>query len=90
MINLTPLTKNLLQSSRTISKSEGTGQKVRDSAIFEIARLHQEEIRDSEILRIHWRVAGQVRKKQGYHEKISKRPKHVWVNEPINIKNIRL
>ena len=57
---------------------------------FEVARLHQNKIRDSKILRINWRVARQVRKNQEYHEKASKRPKHVWVNEPINIKNIRV
>ena len=87
---------NLLQSSPAISNSEGTGQKVRESAISEIARLRDSEItpgqnsrqRDFEdSLASGW--IG-LKKKQGYHEKASKRPKHVWVNEPINIKNIRV
>ena len=28
---------------------------------------------------------GPKKKKQGHHEKASKRPKYVWVNEPVNI-----
>ena len=38
-------------------------------------------------------MSGQIgpKKKQGYHEKASKRPKHVWVNvKNINIKNISI
>ena len=34
----------MLQSSPTNSNSEGTGQKVRDSAIFEVARLRDSKI----------------------------------------------
>ena len=41
-----------LHLSSAISNSEGTGQKLQDNAIFEIARLHKEKIRDSEILKI--------------------------------------
>ena len=85
-----------LQSNPTISNSEGIGQKVRDSAIFEIARLGDSEITPEENSR-YWDfqdllTIGRIgpKKKQGYHEKASKRPKNVWVNEQINIKNIRV
>ena len=37
-----------LQSSPAISNSEGTGKKVGDSAIFEIARLRDSEITPGE------------------------------------------
>ena len=37
-----------LQSNTTISNSEGTGQKVRDSVIFEIAQLGDSEITPGE------------------------------------------
>ena len=36
------------------------------------------------------RIVDKVKRKQGYHERASKRPNRVWVNEPINIKNIRV
>ena len=37
-------------------------------------------------------TSGQIgpKKKQGYHEKASERPNRVWVNERINISNIRV
>ena len=37
-----------IQSSRAISNSEGTGQKVRDSVIFDITRLGGSEITPGE------------------------------------------
>ena len=40
-----------VQSSPAISNSEGTGQKVRDGVIFEIARLRDSEVTPGENLR---------------------------------------
>ena len=45
------LPHDFLHSSPAISNSEGTGQKVRDSAIFEIARLRDNKITPGENLR---------------------------------------
>ena len=47
VINVSLTTTLGIQTSPAILNSEGTGQKVRDSAVFEIARIRQENIRDS-------------------------------------------
>ena len=70
-------------------------KKVRDSAIFETVRLQDSEITPVDNSRYRdfddSLTSGRIgpKKKQEYHEKAYKRSNYVWVNERINIKNIR-